>query len=125
MYNGDNQRRAVLKRWRYEGDDTDIPRALFGKGYNYLGSDRFVEDNSFLKCKDLTLSYNFPSKMIQRWGFTRCNVYLTTYNLFTVTKYKGQDPETGIPSNMNSQLAEDTSMTPRARKMAFGISFSF
>lgn len=125
MYNGDNQRRAVLKRWRYEGDDTDIPRALFGKGYNYLGSDRFVENNSFLKCKDLTLSYNFPSKLINRWGLTRCNVYLTTYNLFTVTKYKGQDPETGVPSNMNSQLAEDTSMTPRARKVAFGLSLSF
>lgn len=125
MYNGDNQRRAVLKRWRYEGDDTDIPRALFKKGYNYLGSDRFVEDNSFLKCKDLTLSYNFPSRLLKRWGLTRCNVYLTTYNLFTVTKYKGQDPETGIPSNMNTQLAEDTSMTPRARKMAFGISFGF
>lgn len=125
MYNGDNQRRAVLKRWRYEGDDTDIPRALFKQGYNYLGSDRFVENNSFLKCKDLTLSYNFPSKMINRWGFTRCNVYVTTYNLFTVTKYKGQDPETGIPSNMNSQLAEDTSMTPRARKVALGLSLSF
>lgn len=125
MYNGDNQRRAVLKRWRYEGDDTDIPRALFKKGYNYLGSDRFVEDNSFLKCKDLTLSYNFPSKMIKRWGFTRCNIYVTTYNLFTITKYKGQDPETGVPSNMNTQLAEDTSMTPRARKVALGLSLSF
>ncbi len=125
MYNGDNQRRAVLKRWRYEGDDTDIPRALFQEGYNYLGSDRFVEDNSFLKCKDLTLSYNFPSRILKRWGLSRCNVYLTTYNLFTVTKYKGQDPETGVPSNMNTQLAEDTSMTPRARKMAFGISLSF
>lgn len=125
MYNGDNQRRAVLKRWRYEGDDTNIPRALFNKGYNYLGSDRFVENNSFMKCKDLTLSYNFPTKMIQRWGFSRCNVYVTTYNLFTITKYKGQDPETGVPSNMNKQLAEDTSMTPRARKVALGLTLSF
>ena len=44
MYNKNNQSTAVLRRWRNEGDNTDIPRALYGKGYNYLGSDRFVED---------------------------------------------------------------------------------
>ena len=63
--------------------------------------------------------------MIQRRANSRCNVYVTTYNLFTITKYKGQDPETGVPSNMNKQLAEDTSMTPRARKVALGLTLSF
>lgn len=124
MYNGDNQRRAVLKRWRYEGDDTNIPRALYKDGYNYLGSDRFVENNSFLKCKDLTLSYNFPKSITSRLGLQRLNIYVTTYNLFTITKYKGQDPETGIPSGF-SQLAEDTSVTPRARKVAMGLQIDF
>lgn len=124
MYGGDNQRRAVLKRWRYEGDDTDIPRALFQDGYNYLGSDRFVEDNSFLKCKDLTLSYNFPKQMLSKIGLQRLNIYMTTYNLFTITKYKGQDPETSIPGGL-AQLAEDNSMTPRARKMALGLTVDF
>lgn len=40
MYNGNNQSTSVLKRWRHEGDQTDIPRALWGRGYNYVGSDR-------------------------------------------------------------------------------------
>ena len=113
-----------MKRWRYEGDDTDIPRALYGAGYNYLGSDRFVENNSFLKCKDITLSYNLPKRIVQRWGLSRCNVYVTTYNIFTLTKYKGQDPETSIPSGF-SQLAKDNSLTPRARKVALGITVDF
>ena len=43
----DNQSTAVLRRWRNEGDQTDIPRALSGEGYNTLGSDRFVEDASY------------------------------------------------------------------------------
>ena len=46
MYNASNQSTAVLRRWKNEGDETDIPRALFNQGYNYLGSDRFVEDAS-------------------------------------------------------------------------------
>lgn len=124
MNNANNQRRSVLKRWRYEGDDTDIPRALYGAGYNYLGSDRFVENNSFLKCKDLTLSYNLPKNLVQKWGLQRCNFYVTTYNLFTITKYKGQDPETSIPSGF-TQLASDKSLTPRARKIALGITVDF
>lgn len=124
MFNGDNQRRSVLRRWRYEGDDTNIPRALYNEGYNHLGSDRFVENNSFLKCKDLTLSYNFPKHMMEKIGFQRGSVYMTTYNLFTMTKYKGQDPETSIPSGF-SQLAEDNSLTPRPRKVAIGLSFDF
>lgn len=124
MYNGNNQRRSVLRRWRYEGDDTNIPRALFGKGYNYLGSDRFVEDNSFLKCKDLTLTYKLPRTFVKNLGFSNISAYITTYNLFTITKYTGQDPETSIPSG-TSQLAKDTSLTPRARKVALGLTLNF
>ena len=124
MYGASNQRRSVLKRWRYEGDDTNIPRALYGAGYNYLGSDRFVENNSFLKCKDITLSYSLPKRIIQKWGLSRCNFYVTTYNIFTITKYKGQDPETSIPSGF-TQLAKDNSLTPRARKVALGITVDF
>lgn len=124
MYNGNNQRRSVLRRWRYEGDDTNIPRALFGKGYNYLGSDRFVEDNSFLKCKDLTLTYRLPRTFVKSLGFSNISAYITTYNLFTITKYTGQDPETSIPSG-TSQLAQDNSLTPRARKVALGLTLNF
>ena len=60
MYNYKNQSTAVLQRWRAEGDDTDIPRALWGMGYNYLGSDRFVEDASFVRLKTLSINYNIP-----------------------------------------------------------------
>ena len=62
MYGRDNQSKAVLKRWRTEGDNTDIPRALYNYGLNYLGSDRFVEDCSFVRLKTISLSYSIPKR---------------------------------------------------------------
>lgn len=124
MSSGNNQTTSVLRRWRYEGDDTDIPRALWGTNYNTLGSDRYVNKASFLKFKDITLSYRFQKKLLQKIGLRGLYVYLTSYDPFTITKYKGQDPEVGIPGSFSS-LAKDNSLSPRARKFAFGITVNF
>ena len=124
MYNRDNQSTAVLRRWRNEGDDTDIPRALYNYGYNYLGSDRFVEDCSFLRLKTLSLSYNLPKEFCKHIGLTSANVFITGYDLFTITNYKGQDPEVNLPSKV-TDLAVDNSQTPRSRRFSMGVTVNF
>ena len=124
MYNSDNQSTAVLRRWRNEGDDTDIPRALWNYGYNYLGSDRFVEDCSFLRLKTLSLSYNLPKAFCKHLGLSSANVFMTGYDLFTITDYTGQDPEVTLPSSVTS-LAEDNSQTPRSRRVSMGVTINF
>ena len=124
MNGGGNQSVAVLKRWRYEGEDTDIPRALWGTNYNSLGSDKFVEDASFLKCKDITLNYRLPKKFLQRIHLSSGSVFVTTYNIFTLTKYSGQDPEVSV-GNGAYALARDDSKTPPSCRVAAGLSFSF
>ncbi|MGM9732599.1 MAG: SusC/RagA family TonB-linked outer membrane protein [Prevotella sp.] len=118
-----NQSTAVLHRWRAEGDDTDIPRALYGMGYNYLGSDRFVEDASFLRLKTLSISYNVPKKWLKKLGVTKLNVFATGYDLFTWTGYKGQDPEVTMPSA--TSLVKDNSTTPVTRRFSFGLNLDF
>jgi TonB-linked SusC/RagA family outer membrane protein len=118
-----NQSTAVLHRWRAEGDETDIPRALYGMGYNYLGSDRFVEDASFLRLKTLSLSYNLPKKWLKKVGMNKVNVFATGYDLFTWTGYKGQDPEVRMPSA--TTLVKDNSTTPVSRRYAFGVNVDF
>ena len=118
-----NQSTAVLHRWRAEGDDTDIPRALYGMGYNYLGSDRFVEDASFLRLKTLSLSYNLPKKWLKSLGINKLNIFATGYDLFTWTGYKGQDPEVKMPSP--TSLVKDNSTTPVSKRYAFGINLDF
>ena len=87
MYGRDNQSTATLGRWRSEGDATDIPRALYNYGYNFLGSDRFVEDASFIRLKTLSLSYNMPRDFVKKLGMTNLNVFATGYDLFTWTSY--------------------------------------
>ncbi|MDD4771486.1 MAG: SusC/RagA family TonB-linked outer membrane protein [Bacteroidales bacterium] len=124
MYGTDNQSASVLKRWRNEGDDTEIPRALWKYGYNYLGSDRFVENCSFVRLKSVSLGYNLPKEFCKKIWTNSINVFVTGYDLFTWTDYTGQDPEVNLPSNL-TDLAEDDAKTPRSRRMSCGITLNF
>ncbi len=124
MYGSDNQSTAVLRRWRNEGDQTDIPRALWNYGLNYLGSDRFVENCSYLRLKTLSLSYNLPKTFCQNLGLTSANVFITGYDLFTLTDYTGQDPEITTPSTV-TELGVDNAQTPRSRRVSMGVTINF
>ncbi|HLW20369.1 MAG TPA: hypothetical protein VKX33_08600, partial [Cyclobacteriaceae bacterium] len=127
MFGVQNQSTAVLRRWRHEGDQTDIPRALYNKGYNYLGSDRFVEDASFLRLKTLTLKYSLPRKFLDRYGVERVDAYTTMYDLFTWTSYTGQDPEVPLSRDdgVAYLIAKDKSYTPKPVRIAFGLNLNF
>lgn len=123
-----NQSVAVLRRWRHEGDDTNIPRALYDKGYNYLGSDRFVEDASFVRLKTLTLRYFVPVAFSRaKFGIDRLDFWLTGYDLITWTKYTGQDPEVSLSKDDGSAylIAKDKSYTPTSMRFAFGFTLGF
>ncbi len=124
MYNKNNQSKAVLRRWRNEGDDTDIPRALYNEGYNFLGSDRFVEDASFVRLKTLSLTYSVPRKFSRGLGFNNMNFFVTGYDLITWTKYTGQDPEVSIPSKAN-RIAQDNANTPASIRLSCGVNLNF
>lgn len=118
MYNNDNQCVSVNWRWRMPGDITDMPRALYQDGVNYLGSDRFVEDGSFLRWKQLTLNYAFDQKLVKKIGLNQLSLSFTLNNILTFTKYSGVDPEVGYSNN---GLCEDKSKTPRSKYFTFGI----
>ncbi|MBP8982945.1 MAG: SusC/RagA family TonB-linked outer membrane protein, partial [Bacteroidales bacterium] len=111
MYGTDNQSLSVLRRWRSPGDDTDIPRALWQYGYNYLGSDRFVEDCSFLRLKTISLSYGLPKNFCRKIKVNTINAFVTAYDLLTWTNYTGQDPEVTLPSRV-TDIAMDRAQTP-------------
>jgi TonB-linked SusC/RagA family outer membrane protein len=127
MYGLDNQTRAVLKRWRKEGDITNIPRALMGYGYNWMGSDRFVDDGSFMRVKYITISYRLPVTFVQKFGIKSMRISSTVNNLFTFTKYKGQDPEININTKDGTiyTVGYDVSSTPRAKEITFNLSLNF
>ncbi|MCF8378949.1 MAG: SusC/RagA family TonB-linked outer membrane protein [Bacteroidales bacterium] len=125
MYNTDNQSTAVLRRWRANGDVTDIPRAVYGQGLNWLGSSRFVEDASFLRLKTLTFSYMANGEKLKSIGISNVKAFITAYNIMTLTNYTGQDPEVGFTSNDFFGLVLDYSKTPPPVSFTAGISMSF
>ena len=122
MYSNNNQSRAVLWRWRVEGDNAPIPRALYNYGYNWLGSDRFVEDGSFIRLNYTQLSYALPSKMLKQWGLSQLSLYVSANNLFVLTKYSGADPEVGYGGY---GIVSDNAQTPRAKSFTGGVTISF
>jgi TonB-linked SusC/RagA family outer membrane protein len=125
MYNFDNQSTAVLRRWRNIGDETDIPRALYAEGYNWLGSDRYVEDASFIRLRTLTARYNFSKPILSKLKLKNLGIYTTVENLLTFTSYTGQDPEVSPKLDDPFDLIEDGSMTPPTRNIVFGITAGF
>lgn len=122
MYGNGNQSRAVNYRWRVEGDIAPIPRALRQYGYNYLGSDRFVEDGSFIRLNYTQISYSLPTATIKKWGLTQLSFYLSANNLFVLTKYSGSDPEVGYGGY---GVSSDNAQTPRAKSATLGVTVQF
>ncbi len=122
MYYLNNQSVSVNWRWRKDGDVTEMPRALYNYGYNWLGSDRYVEDGSFLRMKYLTFNYSIPKAKLERYKLQQVSFYLTINNLFVLTKYTGVDPEVGYGS---FGVSTDNSPTPRSKDATLGISVTF
>jgi TonB-linked SusC/RagA family outer membrane protein len=91
-----NQQVAEVAHWRYEGQQTDLPRLAYGDPIgNNRFSDRWIEDGSYLRLKTLNLSYKVPVPGSWTWlqGLT---VWAQANNLLTFTKYLGSDPEFSI-----------------------------
>ena len=124
MYGYENQSIATNWRWRRQGDVTIVPRALYGEGYNWMGSDRFVEKGSFVRLKSASVSYFMPQKTCKRIGVKDMKLYVTGYNLITWTKYTGQDPDVPIPASP-SELPKDYSKTPPSFRITLGTNITF
>ena len=113
-----NQTTAVINRWKTNGEVTNIPRAVWGDPMgNSRFSDRWIEDGSYLRLRTVTLSYNVPF----RPGMLKyAVVYVTGNNLFTLTKYKGFDPEFSASESIYGQGIDNT-LEPQVRSVQLGL----
>jgi TonB-linked SusC/RagA family outer membrane protein len=125
MFSFNNQSTAVLRRWRTAGDETDIPRALYRTGYNWLASDRYVESGTFLRFRSITARYTFDKALARRLKTKNLSLYVTAENLLTLTRYTGQDPEVATRGEGIFQKAEDISTTPPLKQVTLGLTASF
>lgn len=113
-----NQTTAIAKRWRNEGDVTDIPRLYYDDPMgNARFSDRWIEDGSYLRLKTLNLTYKVPVNTSWLQGLS---IWAEVNNLFTITKYLGSDPEFSAANGVLYQ-GIDTGNVPISRTFTFGL----
>ncbi len=119
----------VLSAWTPQNTDTDVPRAISGDpNQNSRTSDRFLEDGSYLRIKNLSIGYTIPVDKIGGLtnGFvSRIRIYASSQNLLTFTKYTGYDPE--VASRFGALLTQgiDYAQFPQARTFTVGLNIGF
>ena len=121
MYDGKNQTTKVLSRWRIPGQQTDIPKV----GFVQHNSTYYLEDGSYLRVKDVSLSYDVPRSIISRFGLTKLMPYVSATNLFTITKYSGLDPELNQHGNSGTVQGLDWGTYPLNRSFVMGVKVEF
>jgi len=117
-----NQTTAILRRWQKPGDITDVPKASV---YNQRTSSRFVEDGSFLRLKNITLSFEMPLKYIQHIGVKRLQLFVAGKNLVTFTRYSGMDPEVNYNGLNALAIGTDFFTCPQPKSLLIGLCARF
>ncbi len=119
-----NQTTAMVNRWRYDGQVTDVPRAVSATSSDWVNnerfSDRWIEDGSYLKLKKIRLTYRIPVNV--SW-LQSLSVWGEANNVFTVTKYLGLDPEVSCSNSVLSQ-GIDAGYLPQSCNFNLGVTIN-
>ena len=111
----------VLDRWTGEGTSNKIPILKLGDSRNWVCSDIYVQDGSYVRLKNIALGYTLPRNLTRRINVERFRVYVRAENLITWTKYWGFDPEIGTSS---TSMGVDYGVYPQARIFTIGFNLS-
>lgn len=129
----------LVNRWTPDHQNTNVPgfintmeRSALNLGSDQtatIGADtrssRWVENGSYLRMKNITLTYSLPTPLISRIHFTRVSFYATAINLFTITKYTGYDPEVSSYNLVAGGLGIDLSNYPTSKTFLVGVNLGF
>jgi TonB-dependent starch-binding outer membrane protein SusC len=114
-------------RWTSTNPSNEFSRALHNDDntLNNVPSSHWVEDGSYLKLKNLTIGYTLPSSLSNKLMLSKARVYISSQNLFTITKYSGLDPEIGIQNGNPIFNGVDNGVYPSSRIFTFGLNVTF
>lgn len=127
MNNRNNQSKAVLSRWRVQGQDEKgmLPRAYMNHPANNLGSDRYVEEGDYIRLNSVKIGYELSREFCERIGIRRATMALSGRKLFTFTNYSGQDPEIGQNAQNPFWMGVDNARTPPPKVFTFSLAVGF
>lgn len=113
-------------RWEKKGDVATHPKSQLNGNHNSNAiSSRYLEDGSYFRIKNLTVGYDFPTKLIKKAYMTRCRIYFSADNLFTATKFSGMDPEITLTTSTNDLAGMYSQTYPVGRTFQGGVEISF
>ncbi len=112
-------------RWTGPGSTNEYPRLTTGGSDNTRFSDFYVEDGSFLRMRNIQLGYTLPSSLTKKAKISSLRFYVGANNLFTLTKYRGFDPDIGTPDGNVLSNGVDTGRYPQARVYMAGVNLKF
>ena len=115
----------MLDRWTGEGTSNKYPRLATSDANNWMVSDLYVCDGSYLRLKNITLGYTLPRTLTRKLTIERLRVYVQAENLMTWTKYWGFDPEISSGPDGIKSLGIDRGVYPQARTFTVGVNLSF
>jgi len=119
-----NVSRDLLNSWRGEGTSNTLTSITYNPYWtNYAGSDFYVEDGSFFRCRSLQIGYTLPASLVNRLKLGSVRIYANAQNLFTITKYSGFDPE--ISNNNALSTGVDQGQYPVAKSFTLGVNLKF
>lgn len=124
MNAGSNFLSTTLNAWTPQNTNTDIPRAIFNDpNGNLKESDRFLENGSFLRMRQLQIGYTLPASLTRKAYIENLRFYVSAENLFTITNYKGVDPEFSRANVLNTGI--DRLIYPFTRSFTIGAQLTF
>jgi TonB-linked SusC/RagA family outer membrane protein len=127
MNNRNNQSKAVLSRWRVQGQDEIgmLPKAYMFHPANNLGSDRYVEKGDYIRLSNIKMGYQLSKAMCDRLGVRKANFTVSARRLLTLTNYTGQDPEVGQDASNPFWIGVDNAKTPPPKVITFSLAIGF
>ena len=128
QFNGDRSHDALYDAWTPENTGARLPK-FDQDNISQYPSTAFLENGSFLRCKTMQLGYTLPKTFINKIGMQSVEFYLQATNLFTMTKYRGLDPEVIDPdfsdSGSGMSLGQDNGAWPTARQFMLGLKIDY
>ena len=108
----------ALERWQQPGDQTDVPRFVFGEKASVTNSSRYIHSTDHLRLKNLTLGFTLPDQWTRKALINKARIYFSGSNLLTWAKWKQYDPETPVNGEVYCEA-------PVMRTFSFGVQLTF
>ncbi len=129
VFQGNRSKDMLYNSWKKSGDDAKLPRLNSGDATSQQVSSYFLEDGSFLRLKNIQLTYTLPASLLKKVGMNSAQVYVQGQNILTLTKYTGLDPDINLRrsgnDNQDIHMGVDEGAYPVAKSYIVGLRFGF